>query len=150
MNKIKWTRVLKSAACPLCHDSRTAWVKLAKEWAACSSRKHMALDLGINWNLGSTIHWLCELGPCARPLGASVSPSAKWVNFYFPGLLCRWESMCMKYLALCMVQRRSSVIDTCYFSESDYGECDWMDTYDSPTVGKSLCLVLLKQCNWCW
>lgn len=39
----------------------------------------------------------------------------------------------------------SSVIDTCDFSESDYGECDWMDTYDSPTVGKSLCLVLLKQ-----
>ena len=28
----------------------------------------------------------------------------------------------MTYLALCVVQRRSSVTDSCYFSESDRGE----------------------------
>lgn len=52
----------------------------------------------------------------------SVSPSAKCVNFYLPGLVCRLETMCIKYLALCMVQRRNAVTDSCYVSVSDRGE----------------------------
>ena len=63
---------------------------------------------------------LVVLGPHARPR-ASVFPSAKWVHFYFPGLVCglktvcRLETVCMKYLALCMVQRGSSVSDSFIF-----------------------------------
>lgn len=52
----------------------------------------------------------------------SVSTSAKCINFYLPGLVCRLETMCMKYLALCMVQRRSAITGSCYVSVNDCGE----------------------------
>ena len=70
----------------------------------------------VTYQLESWLHYVltCGLGPHARPR-ASVFPSAKWVRFYFPGLVCGLETVCMKYLALCMVQSGSPVSDSFVF-----------------------------------
>lgn len=73
------------------HDPKWDGWSQQNVWTVCSSGKRMALELFISWSLDSTTHWLCDLGLCAGPFRASVSPLAKWVHFTSQDWCVDWE-----------------------------------------------------------
>ena len=55
-----------------------------------SSHHGQEQSSGVRWqhrNPGSALCWLCDLGQIAYPHLSLVSPSIKWAQHYFPGLL---------------------------------------------------------------
>lgn len=55
-----------------------------------SSHHGQEQSSGVRWQLrnpGSALCWLCDLGQIAYPHLSLVSPSIKWAQHYFPGLL---------------------------------------------------------------